>query len=148
MSVETQKSNEEMLAEVYRNCQNALESISDILPETEDSAVRNEILRQHETYEAISSKACAIAKEQNVELKDPNPMKKAMMWTGIKMNTFADNTPTHIAEMMLSGTVTGIKCLRSSYSESKAGLTEEVDNLVMELLSAEESFETAYKHLL
>ncbi len=148
MSETTQKSNEEMLAEVYRNCQVALESISDILPEVEDAPTREEICRQHEEYEKISSKACAIAKEKGLELKEPNPVKKEMMWSAIKMNTLADNSPEHIAELMLSGTVTGIKCLRTSYSESKDNLTPDVDALVLELLNQEECFENRYKHML
>ena len=42
------KKSEEILAEIYRNCQLALESISDILPEIEDEWIKAEILRQHE----------------------------------------------------------------------------------------------------
>ena len=47
------KKSEEILAEIYRNCQLALESISDILPEIEDYGVKAEILRQHYEYEKI-----------------------------------------------------------------------------------------------
>ena len=51
------KSDKEILAEVYRNAQLALQSISDILPEIEDGAVREEVLREHEEYEKISGRA-------------------------------------------------------------------------------------------
>ena len=47
------KKSEEILAEIYRNCQLALESISDILPEIEDEGIKAEILRQHEEYENL-----------------------------------------------------------------------------------------------
>ncbi len=47
------KKSEEVLAEVHRNCQLALQSITDILPEADDTAVREELLRQHEEYERI-----------------------------------------------------------------------------------------------
>ena len=47
------KKSEEVLAEVHRNCQLALQSISDILPEVDDTAVKEELLRQHEEYERI-----------------------------------------------------------------------------------------------
>lgn len=148
MTETTKKSNEEMLAEVYRNCQTALSSITDILPEVEDESIKTEIKRQHEEYEKYSSKACALAKDLSIELKEVNPMKKAMMWGAIKMNTLADNSAQHISELMLSGTVTGIKCLRSSYSDSKDDLSKEVNDLVLDLLSAEESFEETYKQML
>ncbi|MBQ8885401.1 MAG: hypothetical protein IJY62_03430 [Clostridia bacterium] len=73
------KTSEEMLAEVYRNCQLALESISDILPEVADDDLKSEIIRQHEEYEKISGKAAILAKDKGLELKEPNPFKKAMM---------------------------------------------------------------------
>ena len=99
------KKSEEVLAEIHRNCQLALQSISDILPEAEDTEVREELMRQHEEYERIGGKAAIIARNKNVELKNPSPIKKAMMWSSIKMNTMTDNSRAHIAEMMTQGTV-------------------------------------------
>ena len=48
---------EEVLAEVHRNCQLALRSIADILPETQEEALREELMRQHEDYEKMSGRA-------------------------------------------------------------------------------------------
>ena len=62
------KKSEEVLAEVHRNCQLALQSISDILPETEDTELREELLRQHEDYEKIGGRAAILAKDKNIEL--------------------------------------------------------------------------------
>ena len=70
------KKSEEVLAEVYRNCQLALQSISNILPETEDTDVREELMRQHEEYEKIGGKAAILAKDRNIELKNPGMMKR------------------------------------------------------------------------
>ena len=101
------KKSEEILAEIYRNCQLALESISDILPEIEDEGIKAEILRQHEEYEKICGRAACLARDKALELKEPNPMKKAMMWGSIKMNTLTDNSRAHIAEMMIQGSTMG-----------------------------------------
>ena len=46
--MEQTKSNSEIVAEIYRNAQLALTSISDIMPEVDDGAIREEIMRQHE----------------------------------------------------------------------------------------------------
>ena len=86
------KMSEEVLAEVHRNCQLALQSISDILPETEDTELREELLRQHEDYEKIGGRAAILAKDKNIELKNPGPTSKAMMWSSIKMSTMTDNS--------------------------------------------------------
>ena len=109
------KKSEEVLAEVHRNCLYALESISDILPETDDTELKEELLRQHEEYERISSQAALLARERSIELKNPSPIKKAMMWSGIKMNTMKDDSRAHIAEMMVQGTVMGVTALRAIF---------------------------------
>lgn len=139
------KKSEELLAEVYRNCQLALESISDVLPEVEDAALKEEILRQHEEYEKISSKAAVLAKDKALEVKEPNPMKKAMMWTSVKMNTLADNSRSHIADMMIQGTVMGLTSLKTSYGERPVNDDEEISALANELIALEENFEERLK---
>lgn len=139
------KKSEELLAEVYRNCQLALESISDVLPEVEDEALKEEISRQHEEYEKISAKAAVLAKDKALEVKEPNPMKKAMMWTSVKMNTLADNSRSHIADMMIQGTVMGLTSLKTSYGERPVNDDEEISALANELISLEERFEERLK---
>ena len=143
-----EKKNEEILAEIYRNCQLALTSIADILPAIEDEKIKAEILRQHEEYEKISAKAAVIAKNKGLELKEPNPLKKAMMWGSIKMNTLTDNSTPHIAEMMIQGTVMGITALKTSLSDSEGFGDGEIIELLKELITLEEDFEKRLKEFL
>ena len=143
------KKSEEVLAEVHRNCQLALQSISDILPETEDTELKEELLRQHEDYEKIGGRAAILAKDKNIELKNPGPIKKAMMWGSIKMSTMTDNSRAHIAEMMVQGTVMGITALKSTLGEVCDDCADtEIISLAKELLAAEESFEKKWKQLI
>ena len=142
------KKSEEILEEIYRNCQLALESISDILPEIEDEGIKAEILRQHEEYEKICGRAACLARDKALELKEPNPMKKAMMWGSIKMNTLTDNSRAHIAEMMIQGTVMGITSLKTSLSELPKDDDEEITALLKDLIALEEEFEKKLKTFL
>ena len=144
------KQTEEALAEIYRNAQLALQSISDILPETEDGEVRAELTAQHEAYEHFSARAQMIARDKGLELKEPNPMKKMMMWGSIKMSTLTDGSRAHIAEMMIQGTVMGITSLRTSATEAsaKANDTDEVIALLNEMIEREEIFEKRWKNYL
>lgn len=143
------KKSEEVLAEVHRNCQLALQSISDILPEVDDTAVKEELLKQHEEYERIGSKANVLAKNKNIELKNPGPIKKAMMWTSIKMNAMKDDSRAHIAEMMVQGTVMGITALKTSLGQMSGDYADdEIKELAEELLHAEEGFEKNWKSLI
>ena len=143
------KKSEEVLAESHRNCQLALQSISDILPETDDNELREELMKEHEEYERIGGRAAIIARDKNIELKNPGPIKKAMMWTSIKMSTMNDDSRAHIAEMMVQGTVMGITALKSTLSDmSTEYADEEIKALARELLSSEEKFEKKWKSLI
>ena len=142
------KKSEEILSEIYRNCHLALESISDILPAVEDEELKAEILREHEEYERISGKAACLARDKGLEVKEPGPVKKAMMWGSIKMSTMMDNSRPHIAEMMIQGTVMGITCLKTSLGDLPEDDDEEITALLKELIELEEVFEKRLKEFL
>ncbi|MBO7297527.1 MAG: hypothetical protein J6U60_00605 [Clostridia bacterium] len=148
MENQPQKKAEEVLAEIYRNAQLALQSISNILPQVEDEEIRTELLSQHEVYEQFSAKAAVLAKDKGIELKEPNPFKKAMMWGSIKMNTLTDNSRAHIADMMVQGTVMGNTSLRTSASEFEPDGDGEIYALLDEMLKTEEQFEKKWKEYL
>ena len=142
------KSDSEIVAEIYRNAQLALTSISDIMPEVEDGDIREEIMREHEEYERICSEAAQLALKYDIDLKEPNPIKKAMMWSAIKMGTASDNSPQNIAQMMIRCTVNGITSLRTSLTDSSQYMDDEVKKLLVELIELEEGFEEKFKAFL
>ena len=148
MENKSYKKSEEVLAEIYRNAQLALQSIADIMPQVEDEDVKAELEAQHEEYERFSAKAAMIAKNRGIELKEPNPFKKAMMWGSIKMSTLTDNSRSHIADMMVQGTVMGNTSLRTSAGDMHPDEDEEIYQLVNEMLTREEQFEKKWKEYL
>lgn len=148
MSNQPNKKTAEALAEIYRNAQLALQSISNILPETDDEEVRAELLSQHETYEHFSAKAAMLAQDLGLEVKEPNPMKKVMMWGSIKLNTLTDNSRAHIADMMVQGTVMGVTSLRTTASELPIDGNDEIIALLDEMIKTEEDFEKKWKEFL
>ena len=75
-------------------------------------------------------------------------MKKMMMWGSIKMSTMKDDTRSHIAEMMVQGTVMGITALRASISDVENDCDEEIVTLAKDLLKSEEVFEERLKAFL
>ena len=145
MENQDKKQAEEILAEIYRNAQLALQSIADILPQVDDQEVRNELVYQHEEYEKFSARAAKIAKDRDIELKEPNMFKKAMMWGSIKMSTMTDNSRSHIAEMMVQGTVMGITALKATAGDISAEGNEKVIELLEEMIKKEEEFEKIWK---
>lgn len=146
--MEKKKNDSEIVAEIYRNAQLALESISDIMPAVEDSEIREEIMHQHEEYEKVCSKAAALALKYNIDVKEPSPIKKAMMWSAIKMGTANDNSAQNIAQMMIRGTVNGITSLKTSLTDGGSNMDAEVRKLLNELINMEEGFERKLKKFL
>ena len=146
--MDNKKQSEEILAEIYRNAQLALQSIHDILPQVDDEKVKNELLAQHEEYENFSTRACKIARDRDIQLKEPNVFKKAMMWGSIKMSSLSDNSRSHIADMMLQGTVMGISALRTSAGDTYKDASDEIVALLHEMIEAEERFEKTWKEYL
>ena len=142
--MEEKKSGEELLAEVYRNTHYALASIADILPATEEGELKEELKRMHEEYERISGKAALCARERGIELKEPNPLKRAMLWGSVKMNALKDGSRAHIAEMMTQGTVMGITALTRSIHESEDA-DSAIRTIAGELLAMEQNYEQTLK---
>lgn len=142
------KLNSEVLSEIYRNAQLAITSISNIIPEVENGSIREEIMREHEEYERICSLVAQLALKYGIDLKEPNAIKKAMLWSAIKMGTASDNSPQNIAQMMVKGTVNGITSLKTIQTDSGKTLDVEVKKLLCDLISIEESFEKKLKTFL
>lgn len=146
--MEQKKNDSEILAEIYRNAQIALTSISDIMPEVEDGGIREEIMREHEEYEKVCSEAAHLALKYDVELKEPNPVKKAMIWSAIKMGAANDNSSQNIAQMLIRGTVNGITSLKTTMTDGGKNIDPEVKKLLSSLISLEEGFEKKLKKFL
>lgn len=142
------KTDGEIIAEIYRNARLALTSIADILPETDDEEMRQEILSEHEEYERICAEAALLAKKRGAEVKEPSPVKRAMMWSAIKLNTAGDGSRSNIAQMMVRGTVTGITSLHTTLTENRHAIGGDTEALLRRLIDAEERFEERLKNFI
>ncbi|MDE7214741.1 MAG: hypothetical protein K2N68_02755, partial [Clostridia bacterium] len=122
--------------------------ISDIMPEVEEGGIREEIMREHEEYERVCSEAASLAQKYDLELKEPNAVKKAMMWSAIKMGTASDNSAQNVAQMMIKGTVTGLTSLKTSLTDGEKIMDADIKKLLCDLIALEEDFEKKLKTFL
>lgn len=139
--------NVKALNDTYKNAHIALQSISDLLPEVEDDDIKKELQEEYEGYEKIIGKISSFMAENDIEPKDINAFKKAMMWGSIKMKTMFNNSRNQVAEMMINGTVMGINELTAMKNEGE-NLTDGVKALIEELLALEEEYEQRLKKFL
>ena len=139
--------NQKALNDIYKNAHIALQSISDLLPAVEDDDIKNELQEEYDGYEKVIGKLSTFMAEHNVEPKDINPLKKAMLWSSIKMKTLFNNSRNQVAEMMINGTVMGINELTAMKNEG-THIDEGVLELLNELLNLEEQYEQNLKKYL
>lgn len=133
---------------VYKNAHIAIQSISDVLPLVDDAEFEKELKDEYECYEREVGKIASFMKERSLEPKDINFFKKAGMWMGIKMNSLTDRSTSHLADMMIKGTVMGITELGQLLGRDDGDLSEETKSLVKDLLTIEETFEERLKKFL
>ena len=146
--MEKKNLDKEVLVSLYKNAHIALQSISDIITETTDEPLKNELGEQYDGYEKYIGKLSQFMKETSTETKDINPLKKAMLFTSVKMNTLMDNSTSKIAELMIKGTVMGITELHELLNGSGAELSEKTLGFAKELTALEEDYEERLKKFL
>ncbi|MBQ3235030.1 MAG: hypothetical protein IJA97_02605 [Clostridia bacterium] len=140
--------NLDFINEVLRNASVALLSIKDVTDSVDHYELRNELRSEYERYEKFSDELKAYMKDNGYEIKDVSKMKKFMMWSAIKMNTAADDSRSHIAEIMIKGTVMGITELNKIINDSACVSDEKALEFAKKLLQMEEEFEENLKKYL
>ena len=139
--------NVKAINDTYKNARIALQSIADIMPRVVSGGLKKELKEQYEGYDKLIGEISSFMVENGIQVKDINPIKKAMLWSAIKMKTMIDSSRNQIAEMMIKGTVTGINELTAMKNE-KQNLNEQVYQYVQRLLDMEEDFQERLKKFL
>ena len=66
-------------------------------------------------------------------------MDTVMGWTGVQMNTIADKTPSHIAEIMIQGTTMGIIEGRKLINNETNQVNQDVKDLLNNFVTFQEN---------
>ncbi len=135
------------LNEIFRNANAGLNSISYVLDEITDKEFRDEILKEYSGYESVLKEITEYMKEKGSKIEDVGAFKKCMMKMGIKMNTMFDNSTSHIAELMIKGTVAGICEIKRILNANNVS-DEKTVELCQKLYSLEEEYENSLKKFL
>ena len=94
--------------EVHKAAQSGLEAVETILPKVTKPSLKKEIENQGVAYQKLIARSEKIL-QQSGSLPEKNPpIQKAVMWGAIQLNTLADASPEHVAEMMINGSNMGI----------------------------------------
>ena len=143
-----QNCNLEFIGEVMRNASVALLSIKNVIEKVDHAELRAELRSEYEKYDAFIEELKSYMNEKGYEIKDVSKMKKMMMWSAIKMNVAVDDSRTHVAQIMVKGTVMGITELTKILNESHCVTDEKLKEFASELIHLEEEYEQNLKKFL
>ena len=100
--------NLDYLSDIYRGVRMGAETLDTIIKRTEGKSIKQELMREKHTYRAFENK---LLDELHNRKQRPQPATKAkrrMAKMGIIMNTALDNTPSHVADLVIQGNNMGI----------------------------------------
>ena len=129
----------ELSEAIYKNVRMGSDLTLTLLPKVKNDKLKGEMSEQLGEYEQFAAKAKKLIHAKGEEAKEESPVSKWMAKMGITMNTLADSTSSHIAEMMIQGSTMNITDLlrKIHESEDECGGREELE-LARQIVSFEE----------
>lgn len=97
-----------LLQKVAEGARTGAEACAQLMERTPDPGMRDELLAQRDQYENCARDAEHALLDLGGTVKSPNPATIASMWMGTRMNTLADATNGHIAEIAIRGATMGV----------------------------------------
>ena len=122
-----------IMREIVRNTAMGAQSIDNIIDYVESEKLKNILLSQKEVMEDFYQKAARELSEAELEDAKTNPVQRAMLKAGVKMNVGINNSSSHIASMMIDGYNMGIESVQKCINDlTKDGL--EIPALATDLM--------------
>ena len=130
----------ELSEAIYKNVRMGSDLTLNLLSKVKDNdKIKAEMSEQLGEYEKYAVQARKLIKMSGEEAKEESPFSKWMAKMGITMNMLTDSTTSHIAEMMMQGSLMNITDLlrKIHESECECGGSEEID-LARDIVAFEE----------
>ena len=130
----------ELLCYIYKNVKMGSDAIVDLLPKVKDSNFRAALTEQLGGYEKFADEAEKQLTPMGIEPREEPMMKKVMTKMGIAMNTMADASVGHMAEMLIKGSTMGNTDMTKHVREFEGeGCPEQALRLGRELITFEQN---------
>ena len=131
------KDDQEILKEVQRNSQMAMQAIDTISEKVHNDALFSELSRERLLYSTIQNKATDRLQSERAEGYHASAMQDMMLKSGIQMNTLTNCSTSKIAELMIQGSNRGLTSMWKSinHHQDSGNMSMEV---AIELMDFEE----------
>lgn len=129
----------QLLNRMYQDATVGMLAIDKILKKIENETLRKLFAKQYDMYEKFASKCETLAMNYEIEIKENSFFKKFKQSAMLYFSLWADKTPRHIIEMMITGTVMGIIDTIKAEKDLKTK-NEELNAMVVEFKQIQEDF--------
>lgn len=130
----------ELLCYIYKNVKMGSDAIIDLMPRVENSEFRTALTEQLSGYEKFADEAEKQLTPLGIKPREEKMMKKVMTKMGIAMNTMADSSVGHLAEMLIQGSTMGITDMTKHVREFEGeGCPEQALRLGRDLITFEQN---------
>ena len=98
----------QLLQDVVRNARTGQDAVEHLMQKTEAGAMRDELIREKEDYAVTRRQSEQALINAGGKAEPVGPLAKAGMWAGLEMETLADRSNAHIAEIVIQGATMGV----------------------------------------
>ncbi len=98
----------DFLSEIYRGAKMGVQTINNLLTKVNDNKIYDELKYQLQSYEEIANEAYNELEKRDNTPKDISLFNKMSANMSIGINTFINNNPSHIADMLIKGNTMGV----------------------------------------
>ncbi len=116
--------NEEMLQFLYKSASMSADTTARVMAKTKNKRLKNELASQMAGYRHFADMATNNLRAHGLTAQDNKAVTKLMTNMGIEMNTMLDDTPSHIAELMINGANMGIIKMNKHLNRNKTCKSE------------------------
>ena len=125
----------QLLQDVVRNARTGQDAVEHLMQKTEEGRMRQELIREKEDYAVTRRESERALVNAGGRAEPVGPLAKAGMWAGLEMETMADRSDAHIAEIVIQGATMGViemtKAL-NSYDGADAGARDLASRFVVQ----------------
>jgi len=130
--------NVEFLNYIYQNAEMGKDTIHQLIGISQDEEYKKMLRSQLQEYKMIYDSTDEKLKELNKEAKDINAFSKVSTYAMVNLKTLANESPSHISEMLIQGSTIGIVDLTKKLKEY-TDVDEEILALANKLLQLEQN---------
>lgn len=98
----------QLLQDVVRNARTGQDAIEQLMQKVQTGSMKEELIKEHEEYAVTRREGEQALRDAGGSSEPVGPLEKAGMWMGIEMQTIADHSNAHIAEIVIQGATMGV----------------------------------------